>query len=136
MGRKGKRGGIVWNTDPSTGAPTGAEVNAWDGVSRTHKRNQARALITQRRDALVAYIALDPDQRRETLERVRLDFEARARPDEEFPLSPMLIEQLDRLAQMKRGGAKQRQIKHLSASLDEHEWDVILEVKELVETSP
>ena len=133
MGRKGKRGGIVWNTDPSTGAPTGAEVNAWDGVSRTHKRNQARALITQRREALVAYIALDPDRRRETLERVRLEFEARS--DEEFPLSPMLIEQLDRLALMKRGGAKQRQIKHLSASLDEHEWDVILEVKELAETS-
>ena len=91
-------------------------------------------MITQRREALTAYIALDPDWRRETLERVRLDFESRS--DDEFPLSPMLIDQLDRLAQMKRGGAKQRQIKHLSASLDELEWDVILEVKELAETSP
>ena len=133
MGRKGKRGGVVWNTDPSTGTPTGADVNAWDGVSRTNKRNQARALITRRREALTAYIALDAEQRRETLERVRLAFEDQ--PDDHFPLSPLLIEQLEQLAHMKRSGAKQRQIKHLSASLDEREWGVILEVKELAEAS-
>ena len=133
MGRKGKRGGVVWNTDPSTGAPRGSEVNAWDGVSRTHKRNQARALIAQRRDTLIAYTSLDPEVRKRALEQTRSDFEARLTDEEDFPLSEALIEQLEQLAHMKRGGAKQRQVKHLSAALDDHEWEVILAVKELAE---
>jgi hypothetical protein len=134
MGRKGKRSGVVWNTDPTTGAPRGAEVNEWDGLSRTHKRNQARAVIEQRRELLVAYISLDPEVRIQAIDQVKLDFQDRL--EEEFPLSEGLIEQLERLASMKRSGAKQRQIKHLSASLDDQEWEIILSIKACAEPEP
>ena len=131
MGRKGKRGGVVWKTDPSTGAPSGADLNTWDGLSRTHKRNQARALISQRRDILVAYAMLDPEIRQQAIERVRTDF--KDQQDREFPLSEGLIERLEQLALMRRGGAKQRQIKHISASLNEEEWEAIIAIKNIIE---
>jgi ribosomal 50S subunit-associated protein YjgA (DUF615 family) len=91
-------------------------------------------VIEQRRELLVAYISLDPEVRIQAIDQVKLDFQDRL--EEEFPLSEGLIEQLERLASMKRSGAKQRQIKHLSASLDDQEWEIILSIKACAEPEP
>jgi len=132
MARKGKRGGVIWNTDPNTGSPEGSDINEWDGVSRTNKRKQTRALIAERRKMLVAYTTLDTEIRSRALNQVRRELETRLGEDQ--PLSDSLISQLEHLSQMKRGSAKQRQIKHLSAQLDEAAWEAMLLIKEAAET--
>lgn len=123
MGRKKRRQGVVWGADPVTGSPTGTDVNAWDGQSRTSKRNRARALIDERRDALSEYIQLDSERRAKAIEEARAGLAERAEDHE--GLNEDLIIQLESLALMKRSGAKQRQIKHLSASIDDDEWETI-----------
>ena len=132
MARKGKRGGVIWNTDPDTGNPRGSDVNEWDGVSRTNKRKQKRALIAERRNILVAYTNLDTEVRSRALSQVRRELETRLGEDQ--PLNDALITQLERLSQMKRGGAKQREIKHLSAHLDETAWEALLLIQEAAAT--
>ena len=126
MGRKSsksRRQGVIWGADPVTGSPTGRDVHAWDGQSRTSKRNRARALIDERREALNSYIQLTAEARDAAIQQTRLEHSEREEDAE--ALNEDLLEQLERLAAMKRGGAKQREIKHTSTSIDDDDWEVI-----------
>ena len=127
MGRKRKQSGIVWSADPMTGTPRGEANLDWDGRSRTEKRTRARAEIDARRDLIEELIFL-PHELRSTLTEEMRD-EIMSRQDDDETLITYLSEQLDRLSAMKRGGAKKREIKHLSARLDEREWDLLFDMK-------
>ena len=127
MGRKRKQSGIVWSADPMTGTPRGEANLDWDGRSRTEKRTRARAEIDARRD-LIEYLILLPVELRSTLAEEMQTTLISPQDDDEALIS-YLSEQLDRLNAMKRGGAKKREIKHLSARLDEREWELLFDMK-------
>ena len=126
MGKK-KRGGVIWSQDRATGSPIGQDVHVWDGVSRTSKRTQKKAYIADRKDLLLRGSQLDEDilqRAQDQLKATWSELDDYHREIEEDSLES-LVSHLESLKMMKRSSAKQRLVKHITASLDATEWSLL-----------
>lgn len=123
MGRKKRSRGIVWDDDPNSSSPSGRSTLEVDMSSRTSRRKRARSLIDERRNLLSECAALTSERRDHAAELARASLVERGLDAE--ALSEGLLAQLAELAEMKKSGARQRLIKHLSATLDEDEWEAL-----------
>ena len=123
MGRKKRSRGIVWDDDPNSGSPHGRSTHEIDMTSRTSRRKRARSLIDERRNLLSECAMLTPERRDQAAALARVSLAERGLDAE--MLSEALLAQLAELAEMKKSGARQRLIKHLSATLDEDEWEAL-----------
>ena len=133
MGKKNRRSGVVWSQDANTGSPLGKDILAWDGVSRTSKRNQKKALIDERKELFLYCASLPEEQLRPittSLQESWQNFDESERSELNEQLEE-LFEQLGALRQMKKGGAKQRLIKHLTSTFREEDWLIMEQIKEL-----
>ena len=133
MGKK-KRGGVVWSQDASSGSPLGQDIKQWDGLSRTTKRTQKRDEISHRREQVVKASALKEEELAYAIQAIKstwtqlTDYQ---REIEEDDLAH-LLSQLQQLKEMKKSGAKQRQIKHITASLGDPEWALLEKLLDFV----
>ena len=133
MGKK-RRGGVVWSQDASSGSPHGQDIKQWDGLSRTTKRTQKRDEISHRREQVVKASALKEEELTYATKAIKstwtqlTDYQ---REIEEDDLAH-LLSQLRRLKEMKKSGAKQRQIKHITASLGDPEWALLEKLLDFV----
>ena len=137
MGKKSKRRGVVWSKDPTTGSPMGREVNEWDGISRTTKRQVKKANIDQRRVQLQEASALKEPifdssfkaayelMIAELNEEIKDVDELRERTIDLEIYHERLIDFLEKLRKMKRSAAKQRLVKHIYSSLEDEEWTLL-----------
>jgi hypothetical protein len=126
MGKK-KRNGVVWSQDENSGSPIGEDVKVWDGISRTTKRTQKKAIILDQQDLLIRGSQLKEEVLELVLAQVKegwSELDDYHRELEEESLVEVLT-YLESLKTMKRSGAKQRLIKHISASLDDIEWSIL-----------
>lgn len=123
MGRKKRSRGIVWDDDPNSSSPSGRSTLEVDMTSRTSRRKRARSLIDERRNLLSECATLTPERRDQAATLARASLAERGLDAE--VLSEGLLTQLAELAEMKKSGARQRLIKHLSATLDEDEWEAL-----------
>ena len=126
MGRKKKSRGIIWGADPSNSAPQGESTHAIDLTSRTSRRQQARAHIEERRTILGECAALTPERRVLAAELARADFSARGH--DPSVLSVGLLAQITELSEMKKSGARQRLIKHISTTLGDEDWEALAQL--------
>ena len=126
MGKK-KRSGVLWSQDASSGSPLGQDVKQWDGVSRTTKRTQKRDEISQRREQVVKASALKDEELAYALQALKetwthLNEYSREIAEEDLD---HVLSQIHKLKDMKKSGAKQRQVKHITASLGDPEWALL-----------
>ena len=126
MGKK-KRGGVLWSQDISSGSPLGQDVRQWDGLSRTTKRTQKRDEISQRREQVVKASALKEEELAYAVQAIKETWAQLNEYSREIAEEDLdhLLSQLHRLKEMKKSGAKQRQVKHVTAGLGDPEWSLL-----------
>ena len=134
MGKKSKRSGVVWSQDTNTGSPMGRNVREWDGVSRTSKRNQKKVQIDEQKTLLLYCIALSDEilaSIEPHIQEALAGIEDEDKREELFDMAHALFEILPTIRQMKKGGAKQRLIKHMTSTFSDEEWKIMEQMQEL-----
>lgn len=126
MARK-KRAGVVWSQDASSGSPLGQDLKPWDGVSRTTKRTQQRDEISQRRDQVVKASELKDDELSFAIKETKATWDELNEYTREIAEEDLehILSLVAQLKEMKKSGAKQRQIKHITAILNDPEWALL-----------
>ncbi len=143
MGKKNKRRGVVWSSDPSTGSPLGHEVNEWDGISRTSKRSEKRAHIDERRELLRQAGALNDELYELSLTSAHQQMTSASQESAEESENQerildltlaleRLTDFIDKMRRMKRSAARQRLVKHIYSSLEDEEWALLEKALEIV----
>ena len=127
MGKKNRRSGVIWSQEAGSGTPLGRDILEWDGVSRTTKRNQKKSLINQRKDMFLSCTHITEDKLEKVVSMIKetwVDLNQEQRQEFEFCLEDVM-DHLETVRNMKKGGAKQRLIKHIIATLSEDEWSML-----------